>query len=105
MPRENEVVVYLDLFQTGLRFACDSFVWRVLDRFGIKMHHLSPSGVLALSTFAWAVKSYQGELTVDAFARFFGLHRQPKKVVIDDEEKVCLLGSCSFIPRGKGLIE
>ena len=31
------------------------------------------------------------------------LHRQPKKVVVEGEDMACLLGSCSFIPRGKGV--
>jgi hypothetical protein len=47
----DEIVVFRDLFTRGLRFPCDPLLSAILDKFSVKIHHLSPSSFLELSKF------------------------------------------------------
>jgi hypothetical protein len=48
-PEEDEVVVFCDFFNCGLRFPCDPLLPAILDKFSVKIHQLSPNSFLEVS--------------------------------------------------------
>jgi len=54
-----------------------------------------------LSKFFWAVKTFGGPASVDAFCRLYELHPQGRKVRFADEDEVfsAQSGCCTFVPR------
>ena len=56
-PRDAECVVFRDFFAAGLRFPLDPVFPKILARFGLWMHHLTPNAIVQLSKFFWAVKT------------------------------------------------
>ena len=65
-PRDGECVVFRDFFSAGLRFPLDPVFPKILARFGLRMHHLTPNAIVQLSKFFWAVKTFDGPINVDA---------------------------------------
>jgi hypothetical protein len=55
-----------------------------LDAFSVKIHHLSPTSFLEVSKFIWIMKTFERNLSVDAFARFFELVIVPDVIKVDD---------------------
>jgi len=53
-----------------------------------------------LSKFFWAVKTFGGPASVDAFCRLYELHPQGRKVRFADEDEVfsAQSGRCTFVP-------
>ena len=50
-PRDGECVVFRDFFSTGLCFPLDPVFPKILARFGLRMHHLTPNAIVQLSKF------------------------------------------------------
>ena len=50
-PRDGECVVFRDFFAAGLRFPLDPAFPKILARFGLRMHHLTPNAIVQLSKF------------------------------------------------------
>ena len=50
-PRDVDCVVFRDFFSTGLRFLLDPVFLKILARFGLWMHHLTPNAIVQLSKF------------------------------------------------------
>ena len=100
-PREGECVVFRDFFAAGLRFPLDPIFPKILARFGLRMHHLTPNAIVQLSKFFWAVKTFEGPVSVDAFCRLYEMHPQTRKVSFEEDPQVfsAQSGCCSFHPR------
>ena len=60
-----------------------------------------PNAFVQMSKFLWAVITFGGEISVDAFCRLFELHCQPRKVCVDSDTEPCEVqnGCCTFVPR------
>jgi hypothetical protein len=72
-PAPGEVVVFTDFFTCGLRFPCDPMLIAILDKFSVKIHHLSPNSFLELWKFFWIMKTFRCNFSADVFARLFEL--------------------------------
>ena len=55
------------LLYCGLHFPLDPAVSQILERFGLKLHQLTPNAIGQLSKFFWAVKTFGGPINADAF--------------------------------------
>jgi hypothetical protein len=99
---EGELVVFEAFFTAGLRLPAHLFVAEVLKRFEVHVHQLMPNAVVALAKYVWAATSYDGQPSVEAFAKHYCLHWQKRKI----GHKIAQFGSCTFTPRtGKTLME
>ncbi|TVU01624.1 hypothetical protein EJB05_52927, partial [Eragrostis curvula] len=98
-PRPNEAVVFRDYYEAGLRLPAWGFLERVLERYSIKILHLTPNAFVQLSKFIWAVRSQNAKLSSDAFICFYSCHLQNKKVPFDDDVFHSQYGLCTFQPR------
>jgi hypothetical protein len=77
---EGGLVVFEAFFIVGLRLPAHCFVAEVLRRFEVQVHQLTPNIVVALAKYVWAVSSYDGQPSVEVFAKNYCLHWQKKKV-------------------------
>jgi hypothetical protein len=92
---EGELVVFKAFFIASLCLPAHRFVAEVLQRFDIQVHQLTPNVVVALAKYVWAVTSYDGQLSVEVFAKNYYLHWQKRKI----GNKIAQFGSCTFTPR------
>jgi hypothetical protein len=92
---EGELVVFEAFFAAGLRLPAHRFVGKVLRKFNVQIHQLTPNAIVALSKYVWATTSYGGQPSVEVFAKYYCLHWQ--KRMIGDE--VAQFGSCTFTPK------
>jgi hypothetical protein len=74
------LVVFEAFFIAGLRLLAHRFVAEVLRRFDVQVHKLTPNAVVALAMYVWAVASYDGQPSVEVFAKNYCLHWQKKKI-------------------------
>jgi hypothetical protein len=78
LPREettlksgkDKVVVYKSFFKAGLRLPMYKIIAKVLQRYKVFMHQLTPNAMVLLSVFIWAVRSQGAVPTLMHFARF-----------------------------------
>jgi hypothetical protein len=99
---EGELVVFEAFFTAGLRLPAHRFVAKVLQRFEVQVHQLTPNVVVALAKYVWAATSYGGQPSVEVFAKNYCLHWQKRKI----GNKIAQFGSCTFTPRtGKSSVE
>jgi hypothetical protein len=92
---EGELVVFVAFFVTGLRLPAHRFVVKVLRRFEVQIHQLTPNVMVAFAKYVWAISSYDGEPSVDVFAKNYCLHWQKRKI----GGKIDQFGSCTFTLR------
>jgi hypothetical protein len=100
-PEPYEAVVFRDFFVAGLWFPCENLVGKVLQRFNLHIHHLTPNAFARLSVFAMALKMSGCALSVNTFARYYETHFH-KKTIKDRQTKaemVAHYGSYNFIPK------
>ena len=90
--------MFWDFFAAGLCFPLDPAFPKILARFGLRMHHLTPNAIVQLSKFFLAVKTFEGPVNVDAFCRLYEMHPQTRKVSFDEDPQVfsAQSGCCSF---------
>jgi hypothetical protein len=79
---EGELVVFEAFFIAGLCLPAHRFVAEVLQRFEVQVHQLTPNAVVALAKYIWAVTSYDGQPSVEVFAKNYCLHWQKRKLEI-----------------------
>ena len=79
-PEDGECVVFRDFFVVGLRFPLDPAVPEILARYKVKIHQLTPNAIVQLLNFFWAVKTFGGPISIDAFCCLYELHPQGRKV-------------------------
>jgi hypothetical protein len=92
---EGELVVFEAFFAAGLRLPAHRFVGKVLRRFNVQIHQLTPNAVVALSKYVWATTSYGGQPSVEVFAKYYCLHWQKRMI----GGVVAQFGSCTFTPK------
>lgn len=95
-PRPYEAVVFHDYFIVGLKFLVNDFMVGVMERFNLQLHQLTPNAVCRFGVFAFSMKMQGRPLSVDAFARFYTLHRSPTKTEDSENSE---FGSYNFVPR------
>jgi hypothetical protein len=99
---EGELVVFEAFFAAGLRLPVHRFVGEVLRKFDVQVHQLTPNAVVALAKYVWAMTSYDGQPSVEVFAKYYCLHWQKRKI----GNKIAQFGSCTFTPKtGKTSME
>jgi hypothetical protein len=99
---EGELVVFEAFFTAGLRLPAHRFVAEVLQRFEVQIHQLTPNAVVDLAKYVWAATSYDGQPSMEVFAKHYCLHWQKRKI----GHKIAKFGSCTFTPRtGKTSME
>jgi hypothetical protein len=54
-PESDEVVVFKSFFKAGLRFPLHRMIAKVLEKFGIYLHQLTPNAIVRLSVNIWAL--------------------------------------------------
>jgi hypothetical protein len=67
-----------------LRLPCDPVLPAILDKFSVKIHHLSPNSFLEVSKFLWIMKTFGCNFSTDVFARFFELVIVPNVIKLND---------------------
>uniref|UniRef100_K3ZD41 Transposase (putative) gypsy type domain-containing protein n=1 Tax=Setaria italica TaxID=4555 RepID=K3ZD41_SETIT len=67
-PQDNEVVIFRDLFNAGLRFPLDPIIIGILLKYKMFLHELTPNGVLRLRVFMWICKTMGVAPTVENFS-------------------------------------
>jgi hypothetical protein len=77
-PENDEVVVFKSFFKAGLRFPLHGMIAKVLEKFGIYLHQLTPNAIVRLSVYIWALRSQGVEPLAEAFCRVHELHYQTK---------------------------
>jgi hypothetical protein len=71
---EGELVVFEAFFIVGLLLPAHHFVSKVLQKFEVQVHQLTPNAVVALAKYVWATMSYGGQPSVEVFAKQYYLH-------------------------------
>jgi hypothetical protein len=56
-PEDDEVVVFESFFKEGLRFPLHRMIAKVLEKFGIYLHQLTPNAIVRLNVYIWALRS------------------------------------------------
>jgi hypothetical protein len=92
---KGELVVFEAFFVVGLCLAVHRFVAKVLRRFEVQAHQLTPNAVVELANYVWAVTSYGGQPSVEVFTKNYCLHWQKRKI----GNKTAQFGLCTFTPR------
>jgi hypothetical protein len=59
-----------------------------MEVFQLELHHFTPNGIMTLSKFCWAYKSYGVVPNIDTFCTYFEVQRQSKKVKTAEGEFV-----------------
>jgi hypothetical protein len=77
-PGKDEVVVYKSFFKAGLWLPMYKMILKVLQRYEVYMHQLTPNAMVRLCVFIWAVRSQGGHTDADAFCKVHDLHYQTK---------------------------
>jgi hypothetical protein len=54
-PKDDEVVGFKSFFRVGLRFPLYEMIGKVLKRFEIHLHQLTPNAIVRLSVYIWAL--------------------------------------------------
>jgi hypothetical protein len=56
-PKDDEVVVFRSFFRARLCFPMYKMIAKVLERFEIYLHQLTPNIIVRLSIYIWALQS------------------------------------------------
>jgi hypothetical protein len=94
-------VVFQYFFKARLRFPYEDFVSKVLQRFDLQIHHLTPNVFSWMNIFAKALKMAGCALSVNSFAWYYEAYFH-KKMVKDKQTKVEMVahyGSYNFVPK------
>jgi hypothetical protein len=98
-PADNEAVVFEDFFATGLRMPPHLALTKILVKFWLQLHQLTPNAFTQLSKYFWAVMSFSGEPSSDGFVKRYELYYQPKKVIVDGSDRFQQFGVLNFYAR------
>jgi hypothetical protein len=92
----DEVVVYEDFFVAGLRMPLHPALADILLKFQAQLHQLMPNAMAQLSKYFWAVGSFRGEPSGNAFVKRYELHYEPKKVETAEGDMFAQDGCLNF---------
>ena len=81
-PRTDEVVVFRDLFTTGLRMPLDPVVVDIFRLFKVFLHQMTPTSIVRLNLYMWLAKTSRLSPSAEGFARAFRVHYQPNKISV-----------------------
>jgi hypothetical protein len=87
-PNDDEVVVFEECFAAGLPMLPHLVFTKILLKYRVQLHQLTPNAIAQVSKYFWAVLSFGGEKSSDGFTNHYELYYQPKKVVVDGFEKL-----------------
>jgi hypothetical protein len=76
--KNADIIVYRSFFKAGLRLPMFQLIGKILEKYEIFMHHLTPNAIVRLGTFIWALRSQGGRAKADVFCRIHELHYQMK---------------------------
>ena len=79
-------MVFRDFFTAGLRFPLDPVIVNIFRLFTVYLHQMTPTSFIRLNLFMWLAKTGRVEPTVEAFARVFCIHYQPKTIVVTNKK-------------------
>jgi hypothetical protein len=68
-PDNDEAVIYEDFFVAGLCMPSHPALGDIMLHFQAQLHQLTPNAIVQLSKYFWAVGSFGGVLSSDAFAK------------------------------------
>lgn len=60
----GESIVFHDFSKAGFRIPCHYMISKILERFGAKIHQLTPNAFVQLSKFFWVVPTFEGMVNV-----------------------------------------
>jgi hypothetical protein len=75
-PDQNEAVVFEDYFTVGLCMRSHPALVKIIMKFKIQLHQLTPNAVIQLSKFCWVVASYSGKPIAEVFVKHYELDYQ-----------------------------
>jgi len=81
-PRNDEVVVFRDLFTAGLQMPLDPVV-DIFRLFKVYLHQMTPTSIVRLNLYMWLAKTYLFSPSAEGFARAFRVHYLPKKIYVE----------------------
>ena len=73
-PRDDEVVVFRDLFTAGLRMPLDPVVVDIFRLFRVYLHQMTPTSIMRLNLYMWLAKTCCLTPSAEGFARAFRVH-------------------------------
>jgi len=82
-PRNDEVVVFRDLFTAGLQMPLDPVVVDIFRLFKVYLHQMTPTSIVRLNLYMWLAKTCRLSPSAEGFARAFRVHYQPKKISVE----------------------
>jgi hypothetical protein len=94
-PRDNEVVIFLDLLFAGLRFPLHPVVVDILRYFDIYLHQLTPNVILRLSVYMWICRTTKIKPSAEGFASAHQVHHQCR-TVFEEERGQSVKKDCQF---------
>jgi hypothetical protein len=80
LPEADEVVVFKSFMKAGLRFPLHKMLVKVLKRFEIYLHQLTPEALIEVGVFIWAMRSQGMEPEANCFYNIHELSYQTKAV-------------------------
>lgn len=98
-PRDDEVVLFKEFFEAGLRWPPHPLVIGALKKFNLGFHQLNPSSFVKISIYVWGCKSQGVEPDLEGFVRIHRVHPQPRKIEVDGKELRGQFGVCTFVCR------
>jgi hypothetical protein len=83
-PNDDKAVVFEEFFIAGLYMPPHPALAAILLKFQAQPHQLTPNAIAQLSKYFWVVGSFGGVPSGDAFAKWYELHYQLKKIETDE---------------------
>lgn len=75
---DDMIVVFRSLFRARLRLPIFMMISKVLKKYEIYMHQLTPNAIVRLSIYIWTVRSQGVSASAEAFCRIHEPHYQTK---------------------------
>jgi hypothetical protein len=83
VPKENEAVVYKDVFVDSVHIPPHPVLLDILHKFHVQLHPLMPKAIVRIKKFIWAITSCGARPNVQIFAHHYELHYQNKKIHLE----------------------
>jgi hypothetical protein len=90
---DDEAIVFEEFFVAGLRMPPHPTLADFLQKFQVQLQQLMPNAVAQLVKYFWAVGSFGGIPSGNAFTKWYELHYHPKRIDTD-EGILCTQYSC-----------
>jgi hypothetical protein len=77
-PKDDDAVVFKSFFGVSLQLSMCRMIAKVMKKYEVYMHQLTPNAIVRLSVFIWAVRSQGIHTDAEAFCRVHELHYHMK---------------------------